>query len=296
MGKTLKPKTVYLDSANWFDLTNDSERGERFRLAVKNGCVAPVLSFIHVLEFGNRDEPYRSCATAYVDSISSLCPVRWIRGLPAIVNTEVKNVFLSTMGLPTVPVDPFMEHLVDALETRISWFDRVEARTYNFSEIVRLSSSLKSHERYQAFRRSSPVFDIARLRGIRKTTPTGYVVKDIQEYAANILGNRVETSSGVLLEVTADLRQQFKEKFNLAHCPAFAHKLAFFDGWSQSSGGEEPSMFEDLFHLVALGYCDEVFVDKGTWEALKKGKAARLPSVNRKFKGWVDRLPVEPVH
>ena len=53
-------------------------------------------------------------------------------------------------------------------------------------------------------------------------------------------------------------------------------------------------MFEDLFHLVALGYCDEVFVDKGTWEALKKGKAARRPLANREFKDWLDRLSVQP--
>ena len=51
-------------------------------------------------------------------------------------------------------------------------------------------------------------------------------------------------------------------------------------------------MFEDLFHLVALGYCDVVFVDKGTWEALKKGKASKLPFPHREFNTWLDRLSV----
>ena len=294
MRKTLKPKTVYLDSANWFNLVEGSADKERFGLAVKNGSVVPVVSFIHVLEFGNRDEPYRSCATAYVDSINSLSPILWIRGLPAIVEAEVRNAFLSAMGFPPVPVNPFMEHLVDALEVRLPWFDRTEARTCSFSEIVKLSASLKSRPGYHAFRKSSPVFDMSRLRALRKMNHTGYVVEDIQEYAANVLGNHVETSSGIVMDVTPELRKQFKQNFSLAHCPAFSHKLAFFDGWSQSSGGEEPSMFEDLFHLVALGYCDEVFVDKGTWEALKKGKAARQPLANREFKDWLDRLPVRP--
>ena len=123
-------------------------------------------------------------------------------------------------------------------------------------------------------------------------TPDGYLVKDIQQYASNILGNRVETPSRIFLDVTPELREHFKQDFSLVSCPAFSHKLAFFDGWSLSSGGEEPSMFEDLFHLVALGYCDEVFADKGTWEALKKGKASKLPLANREFGHWLDQLPV----
>jgi len=204
----------------------------------------------------------------------------------------VRNVFLSSIGLPTVPVNPFMKHLVDALEVKLPWFDRAEARACSFSEIVRLSASTTSRTTYHDFRRSSPVFDIARLRALRTMTPDGYFVKDIQQYAASILGNRAETASGIVIDVTPELREHFEGNFSLVPCPALSHKLAFFDGWSLSSGGEEPSMFEDLFHLVALGYCDEVFADKGTWEALKKGRATRLPLANREFKHWLDRLPV----
>ena len=259
-------------------------------MAVKNGLVIPVLSFIHVLEFSNRTDFYQNEVTAYLDSVQALAPIRWIKGLPAVVKAEVSNAFLGSIGVSPLPLDPLVDHLVDTLKIKLPWFDRAEAKTYNISRIVQESSSISSREEYQKFRMSSPVFDIPRLRALKDKNPTGYLVHDIAAYAADFLGKRVITPEGILVDVTSESLEQFKIMFRLSTCPAFSFKLAFFEGWSMSTGGEEASMFEDLYHLVALAYCDVVFVDSATWEALKKGKAARMPLRNGEFLAWVEGL------
>ena len=118
--------------------------------------MVPILSFIHILEFGNREEPYLSRATSYVDQVTLLARIPWICGLPAVVKAEVQNAFLSCMGLPQIPLCPFGEHLVDVLKENLGEFDREYVRTMKFSDIVKMSGSLDSRERYSAFRRSSP--------------------------------------------------------------------------------------------------------------------------------------------
>ena len=283
---------VYLDSANWFDLADGKVSQEKFKTGVKNGLIVPVLSFIHVLEFGNREEPYRSRVTAYVDAINAITPILWIRGLPAVVKSEVENILLSSMGISPVPINPFLEHLVDSLEAKIPWFERAEARTYSISRIVQESVSTDSRSRYQSFRTSSPMFDIQSLRALKQRNSHHPLVPDVPEYAADYLGKRVTTPSGLTIEVTPENRERFKRNFSLSTCPALSAKLTFFEGWSLSSGGEAPSMFEDLFHLVALAYCDVVFVDGQTWEALKKGKMLKLPLAHRDFKGWLEKSSV----
>jgi len=252
---------VYLDSANWFDLAEGKASKENFELGVKMGLVVPVLSFVHVLEFGNREEPYRSHATAYIDSINAINPILWIRGLPAVVKAEVENILLSSMGVSPVSVNPFVEHLVDSLEASIPWLERAEARTYSISKIVQESASTDSRSRYQNFRTSSPMFNIQSLRELKQKHSHCPLVPDVPEYAADYLGKKVTTPSGLTIEVTPESKECFKRNFSLSACPAFSSKLTFFEGWSLSSGGEAPSMFEDLFHLVALAYCDVVFVD-----------------------------------
>ena len=166
---------------------------------------------------------------------------------------------------------------MDTLEAKLPWFSREEARYRNVNRIVEDLSSSHKKERHKRFRELSPVFDIKKLRVLRSGKRGTYLVADMPMYAADYLDKSVTTPNGIQVSVTHESLERFKKTFSLSECPAFAAKIANFEGWSRSSGGEEASMFEDLFHLVALAYCDITFVDGRTWEALKKGRNAGVP-------------------
>ena len=290
-----KAKTVYLDSAHWFDLTDCKLSRERFETAIKMELIVPVISFIHLLEICNREESFRSSVASYIDHIACLTSIRWIKGLPSVAKTEVENSFLKANGVTPTPVSPLVEHFVDTLETKLPWFSREEARYRTVSRIVEDLSSTHEKKRYGKFRELSPVFDIKKLRVLRSGKKSACLVADMPMYAADYLGKSVTTPNGIRISVTHGSLERFKETFSLSECPAFATKIANFEGWSRSSGGEEASMFEDLFHLVALAYCDITFVDGRTWEALKKGRNAgvpltKMPLRNGKFASWLKDL------
>lgn len=96
----------------------------------------------------------------------------------------------------------------------------------------------------------------------------------------------------VLTELKIGVIGQFREHVDVSHCPALSLKLAFHEGWNVNSGGEEPSDFENSYHLVGPAYCDIAFADKRTCEALRKARASKLPFQNSKFSCWLDSLQV----
>ncbi len=153
--------TAYLDTANWYDLAEAKVPPQKFELAVTNGSVTPVLSFIHLMEFANRDEPYRNPVTSYIDQIIGLSEVKWIRVNPAIAQAELRSAFLKYNGLTGEPVSVFAGSLVDVLTPRIPGLDKAEARTYSVTTIVETLSEREELRKHKSFRKTNPVAAVA---------------------------------------------------------------------------------------------------------------------------------------
>jgi len=284
--------TAYLDTANWYDLVEAKVPPQKFELAVRNGSVTPVLSFIHLMEFASRDEPYRYTVTSYIDQIIGLGEVKWMSVHPAIAQAELRNAFLKYNGLTGEPVSVFAGSLVDVLTPRIPGLDKAEARTYSVTKIVETLSGREELRKHKSFRKANPVAAVARLRKIRAArqidlTPreTDYVQKHVAD-----MPQAIDTPAGIRLEVTSAKRNELLNQLQWEDCPAMSLRVAAMDGWSLTIGGEAPSDFEDIFHLAALFYCDVVFADKRTCEVLSKGKAFKMPLLNSQFQDWLNRL------
>lgn len=278
-------QTVYLDTANWYDLIERTVARGNFEKAIQSGHIVPVLSYIHIIEFGKRAAADRRRVTEYLDSLQALGEIRWIKGLPQVTKEEVENALLASIGMPSSRPNPFAKDFVDSLSVKLPWYDAAEARTFTIGRIVEEFSSLPKRDDYERLRREHAVFDIEKLRILKKDSPQNTLV-DAAECATFYLHKHVVTPHNIQITITPDILTNFKKTFDLSLCPALQTKLRFFEGWSKSTGGELPSMMEDLFHLVALPYCHVTFVDGGTWEALKKGKSPVMLKPTREFMTW----------
>jgi len=281
-------QTVYLDSALWFNLAEDQTSREVFETSISSGSLIPVLSFIHLTEFSRRRQFERLQVANYVDRINAICPILWSKGLATITEAEVKNAFLASLGIEPAPIVVFANNFIDAMTKPVGWADKVDITTQRVSTIVERLRRTPSTPKYLEYRKSVPVFDIPGLRNLRQSKGKVYI--DLPLCVRDTLGKAVTTPKGLKFDVTKGLLDRFLSKFKPNTCPAFSLALAFLDGWSKSDGGEMPSIFEDFFHLMALAYCDIMFADGQTCEALKKGRAFKKPMPNAKFPGWANSL------
>lgn len=92
------------------------------------------------------------------------------------------------------------------------------------------------------------------------------------------------------VRVTPELRDQFRAQLDIMQLPAFSMVVAFNKGWSKRLGGRQVSDYDDHLHLVGLAYSQVGFADGRTWEALKQGKAQRMPRPNGEFAEWAASL------
>jgi hypothetical protein len=282
--------TVYCDSANWYDLSDRKVSADKFESAVIDHRIVPVLSFIHLLEFAKRSQPYRTEVSTFIDRLIRLGEVRWIKSLPGVADAEVRNAFLRGLGINTSPINAFAKSFIDTQEGSMPWGYKESARLLSVEECVNLLADPEKFKKYRAFIEAQPTSDIARLRQLKRDNPGAPLVKYFPLFLGDMLGKQLETPKGILIKLTSEQINQFSEQLDLNQTPAFSLLLAFFEGWSLTSGGEDVSNFEDLFHLVALAYCDVTFADKRTCDALSKVKACKIPSLNSSFESWVDGL------
>lgn len=284
--------TAYLDTANWYELAEGRVPTEKFELAVKNGSVIPVLSFIHLMEFASRGEKHRNKVTNYIDHVNALAPIKWIKVLPAIAQAELANAFLRYHGLIPQPIQVFASSLTDSLPAEIPGLDKAEARTYSMTKVVEILCGQERYKAHRSFRRTNAVKHIAHLRRLRRESKVPLSPKGA-DYVQNLVSDMpslVCTAAGLIVEVTPERRRRFVEQLQWEDCPVSALRVAAMVGWSMTSGGEAPSDFEDIFHLAALAYCDVAFADKRTCDALRKGKAFKIPLLNSKFQSWLNDL------
>jgi len=284
--------TAYLDTANWYDLAEAKVPTRKFELAASNGSVTPVLSFIHLMEFASRDEPYRYTVTGYIDQIIGLGEVKWMKVHPAIAQAELRNAFLKYNGHTGEPVSVFAGSLVDVLTPRIPGLDKAEARTYSVTTIVEELSKGEELRKYKSFRKANPVAAIARSRKIQAARQIDLMPRETDYVQIRVadMPRVIDTPASIRLEVTSAKRNELLNQLQWVDCPAMSLRVAAIDGWSLTTGRKAPSDFEDLFHLAALAYCDVAFADKRTCDVLRKGKALKIPLRNSQFSGWLNDL------
>ncbi len=135
--------TVYLDSANWYDLAEGKVAHHKLESAVKDHQIIPVLSFIHLLEFSKRSQPYRAVVSRFVDRIIRLGEVRWIKSLPGVADAEVRNAFLAWLGIEARPIDVFAGSFVDTQEFHMPWWFKLTGRMLSVETCVELLADPK---------------------------------------------------------------------------------------------------------------------------------------------------------
>jgi len=283
------PTTVYLDTANWYDLAERRVNGESFERAVCAGIITPVLSFIHLMEFAQTHQRYREQVTSYIAGVTSDARVLWIKPLPAVAQAELRQSLLRFSGIAPGVLNVLAPAMVDSLTAQIPGLDKAEARTYSVTKLVQIMSGLPQFRRHQRFRTIQAVRDIARLQYLKLRTRR-LSLPGSSDYVRNTLADMpgtIETPGGLLIDVTSELRDRFLVQLRWEECPAIELRIALMRGLSLGSGGGYPSDFEDLFHLApALAYCDLAFADRRTYSALVRGGARRLPMQNGQFAGW----------
>ena len=284
--------TAYLDTANWYDLAEGRVAAEKFALAVKNGSVIPVLSFIHLMEFVGRRKQYRDKVTSYLDHINGDGTIKWIKVHPAIAQAELRNAFLKHNGLTGEPISVFADSLVDVLTPQIPGLDKVDARTYSVAKIVETLSSRQELQRHKSLRETNPVANIARLRGPKRQMKLPLREVNYVQNSVADMPRVIVTPARITLDVTPSKRSELLNHLTWSDCPAIALRVAAMDGWSLTTGGNAPSDVEDIFHLAALAYCDVVFADGRTCAVLSRGKAFKLPRPNSEFPRWLNSLDV----
>lgn len=106
--------TCHLDTYHWNRLAAGRLGADRFRDAVRNGKLAPALSFIHMLEFASREpEATRAMVGDFLDEISSLGTVKWVHLRGCIQSAELRNELNRFTGWPTCEVRAFKDCLTD---------------------------------------------------------------------------------------------------------------------------------------------------------------------------------------
>jgi hypothetical protein len=271
-------KTVYLDTANWYDLVEGGGKVPFtcLKSPIVRGQITPVLSFVHLLEFGRRTEPYRNRVAEYIDTIASYRGLLWLRDEKAVARAEMKKAFMKWMGLCSPPISVFSTRFADAYIPPHASLEVVAEKTITVSQMMENFCDLPRYRAFITKRRKADTFEgFSRLREAYQNSgrlPVPKAIESVKNFLADV-PKVIRTPAGIEIKVTTEMRAQFLNVLKWEEIPSIWLRVSAMVGWSMTSGGESPSDIEDLFHLVAIAYCDKSFADKRTIDALKKGSA-----------------------
>lgn len=284
-------KTVYLDFANWIDLARGKENQIKFEKVISEKSIMPVLSLTHLLETANSGKSWLKIAQ-YLDHINSIKPIRWLQGLMTVIKLEAKTYYESWLSGNTIKVSPFGDTLVDVLEHRhlMSWVNTIIARTYSIQETIYMLRGSPVLQEYRITRQSYPSWRQRISKNRRLYRRPRFSSNEKKRWLINLLPKVIKLSNGLLYPVTLESKKNFGEAIDFSLCPAFVTKLAFDEGLTLNPEGTLASAVDDTFHLVGVAYCNVVFVDKRTWNALKIGGLEFLPRKNSNFSEWLEAL------
>ena len=289
-------QTLYLDTANWYDLVEDKAPFRYLEPAISSGRIIPVLSCIHLLEFGLRTQPYRARVTAFIDKVASLRGLLWIRDKRTVARAEMQKALMKWMGLCSPPIGALCDCFADAYTLPDAPLEVVDAKTISVAQVVEKLCDLPRYRSFLTMRGRMDTFrGISRLREAYQENgrlPAPKAVESVKSFLADV-PNVIRTSAGVEVEVTAKMQAEFLNALKWEEIPSIWLRISAMVGWSMTSGGDSSSDIEDLFHLVAVAYCDKAFADKRTLDALSKGRAYKLPVLNSEFVSWLEELHEE---
>lgn len=289
-------QAVYLDTANWYDLVEDDTLFTCFESAIVRGQIIPVLSFVHLLEFGRRTQPYRGRVTESIDAIASIKGLLWLRDEKAVACAEMQIALLKWMGLGSPPIRVFCEHFADAYNLPKASLEMVADKTSSMSQIMETICGLPRYDTFITRRRKTDTSEgFSRLREAYQESgrlPVPKAIESVKKCLADV-PEVIRTPAGIKINVTPGMRAEFLDSLKWEEIPSIWLRVSAMVGWSVTDGGDSPSEIEDLFHLVAIAYCNKAFADKRTISALKTGRAYRLPTPNSEFASWLKSLHEE---
>jgi|CXWL01.1.fsa_nt_gi hypothetical protein len=289
-------QTLYLDTANWYDLVEDKVSFRYLEPAISSGRIIPVLSCIHLLEFGLRTQPYRAQVTGFIDKVAALGGLLWIRDERTVARAELKKAFMEWMGLCAPPIEVFCARFADAYGLSNPSSEMVDAEMISVSKIVeRLCDLPRYHSSFVTQKGTRTSKGISGLRDAYQENgrlPAPKAIDSVKNFLVD-MPTVIHTSAGIEVEVTAGMRAEFLNALTWEKIRSTWLRVSAMVGWSMTSGGDSPSDVEDLFHLVGVAYCDKAFADKRTLDALSKGKAYKLPALNSEFVSWLEELHEE---
>ena len=286
-------RTVYLDTAIWYDLADGRTHAPVFEEAVRAGRLTPVLSFTHLMEFAlSKGNSYQTVIN-YIEALRQSHSIAWIKNLPTVAALELRQRFLISYGIRTHPFSVFTETFVDTLNQTVRGLDRAEARTYDMTTLVSTMGKIREFRRYAKLRRTGALLDIFEPQFRRARSSKGRPPL-LSAYLRNILAGmpqRFTTDAGLVVEITPQAREEFLRSLKWEQLPAISLRLAITNGWSQLPRQRKTSDFGDLFHIaVPLAYCDVTFTDRRAYAALNRGGAIKLPKRNSDFLTWCNEL------
>ena len=279
---------TYLDTANWFDLVEQTVDTERFEKGVSAKRITPVIALAHVYEIAGRDANNRCQVAEYLDKIREIGTIRWIRRISLAEKVEAINLLLQFLGLDQSEAMIHSTNLADVTELELDANSRVELSNETVMGMVEQLVRMEDYERYRCFRDTIPLrFDFVRKARKQKRR---FTTSERRDWVIGYLPNTLVLSSGKEIVVTSDIKASFKPIIDFTACPAICAALAFHEGQNVASEEGAPSDLEDYSHLVGVAYCDIAFADKRTIECLRRGKYRNLPQPNSRFESWVSGL------
>jgi len=286
-------KTAYLDTANWYDLVEGNAPFTCLESAIVRDQITLVLSFVHLLEFGRRTQPYRDRVTEFIDTVASHGRLLWLRDEKTVARAEMQQALMKWMGLCSPPTTVFFTRFADAYTTPNASLEMVAEKTNSVSQIMENLCDLPRYRTFITKRRKIDTFQgFSRLREAYQESgrlPVPKAFESVKNFLADV-PKVIRTPAGIEIKVTAGMRAEFLNALKWEEIPSIRLRVSAMVGWSMTSGGERSSDIEDLFHLVAIAYCDKAFADKRTIDALLKGRAYKLPAPNSEFVSWLEGI------
>ena len=272
--------TCHFDTYHWNRLAAGRLGVDQFKDAVRQGKIAPVLSFIHMLEFASRKpQGTRAMVGRFIEEVISLGTVKWIHLRGGVEEAEYQNEFCRFMRWPTVSLQVFEDTLTDVMPHDIGSEEEASWRQEPIP--VQLESLSRSPDR------------IGDYMKYKKEEHPSNVSKEVAEPWRKVLrpiGYSILMPNGKIKPRTKQMETAFQEFFNLERCPAVQLSYAYNTKWKKNPPAVKDSDLEDLNHLAAAAYCDVAFVDGRTHDLLEQGRISPLPKRNGEFEEWLQNL------
>lgn len=260
----LRPRRVYFDTANLYDLAKESVSSPirtELSTAVAEGRLIIVLSVIHCIEIARKPHWYRNPLVNFLDILVDSHAVVWVRSSHPVLHLEMDRARSETGPGPLHDDEMFSSHPMGVLRSVPPGAPHGDVeRNVVATTIATIEHGTTLHRYQDNARQWAESMEKRRQTRLTSRAPgklTEQTRLDIATYTSPPPANATHADEYVV----PDTRSM------PAHTVWFAYEEGAIRGGTPVTNTDR----EDLMHLLSGVYADMVFVDKRTWERLRVG-------------------------